>query len=112
MTEFGKRLRELRIGQGYTQQGLAEVLGVSKSAISMYENGVREPELELIQRMADLFSVNLECLIGNRNEEEKEEHEALESPFVNMKRLIARNGNRLTEEERNKLIELLSDFDL
>lgn len=108
MLEFGERLKQLRVGQGYTQQKLADALGVSKSAISMYENGVREPELALIQKMTQLFGVELECLIGNSSAQS----ENTESPFMNMKRLLARNGNNLSDEERKTLIELLTNIDL
>ena len=109
MKEFAIRLKQLRKTQGYTQQQLADLLGISKSAVSMYESGVREPELALIQRMTGIFSVNVDTLIGTSSEAQEE---ITASPFHNMKKLIARNGNKLTEEERDKLIKLLSECEL
>ena len=97
MNEFSIRLKKLRMNQGYTQQQLANLLGISKSAISMYESGGREPE------------VDIGTLIGTSKDTQEE---ITTSPFVNMKKLIARNGSKLTDDERNKLIELLSDCDL
>lgn len=109
MNEFSIRLKKLRMNQGYTQQQLANLLGISKSAISMYESGGREPELSTIQKIADIFEVDIGTLIGTSKDTQEE---ITTSPFVNMKKLIARNGSKLTDDERNKLIELLSDCDL
>ena len=47
-----------------TQAALAARLGISKSAVSMYERGNREPELDLLQAMADLFGVSVSALLG------------------------------------------------
>ncbi|HAU86427.1 MAG TPA: XRE family transcriptional regulator [Lachnospiraceae bacterium] len=109
MNEFSIRLKKLRMNQGYTQQQLANLLGISKSAISMYESGGREPELSIIQRMADIFEVNIDTLVGTSKDTQEE---ITTSPFLNIKKLIARNGSKLSDDERNKLIELLSDCEL
>lgn len=63
---FEKRLRELRISRNLTQNKLAEELGISKSTISMYENGNREPDFETLELIADYFNVNLGSLISKR----------------------------------------------
>ncbi|SET33315.1 helix-turn-helix domain-containing protein [[Clostridium] polysaccharolyticum] len=107
MNEFAIQLKKLRTAQGYTQQQLASLLHISKSAISMYESGVREPELSVIQQIADIFSVDMDTLIGTHLEETGT---PVTSPFLNMKKLIARNGNQLTSEERENLIKLLSEL--
>lgn len=106
MSEFAERLKKLRKEQGYTQQQLANLLGYSKSAISMYENGEREPELSVIQKIANILDVDTGELVGNVIHAESPSL----SPFQNIEKLIARNGNMLTEEERDRLIELLNDF--
>ena len=64
MSKFSERLAALRRERGLTQAALAERLGISKSAVSMYERGNREPELELLQAMADLFGVSVSSLLG------------------------------------------------
>ena len=45
MSEFSKVLKNLRQEEKYTQRELGKLLGLSGSAISMYERGEREPEL-------------------------------------------------------------------
>ena len=47
MSGFSERLSALRRGAGMTQAELAKKLGISKSSVSMYECGNREPEFDL-----------------------------------------------------------------
>lgn len=63
---FGSRLRELRKNAGMSQEELAKLLGISKSAVGMYEQGQRKkPQSdELLKKIADLFGVTLDFLMG------------------------------------------------
>lgn len=61
---FSNELKRLRKANQLTQQQLADQLGLSKSAISMYENGNREPDFETEERMADFFHVDINTLRG------------------------------------------------
>lgn len=63
---FGDILKELRLGKNLTQQQLADSIGLSKSAISMYENGKRVPELEILELFADFFNVDMNRLTGSK----------------------------------------------
>lgn len=53
-------LKQLREEKGYTQADLGKKLGVSKSAISMWENGCRFPRFEDLETIADFFGVSLD----------------------------------------------------
>ena len=66
--KFPQILRNLRKSRGYTQDELAHKLGISKSAVSMYENGKREPGLEGFENIADFFNVDISILTGNTTE--------------------------------------------
>lgn len=61
---FSEILRNLRKNNHLTQDELANKLKISKSAISMYENGNRTPDFETLELIADFFNVNLSYLIG------------------------------------------------
>lgn len=54
----------LRKASSMTQEQLAEALGVTFAAVSKWERSVATPDLSLIVRMADLFGVSLDTLIG------------------------------------------------
>lgn len=64
MNDFSERFKILRNKHKLTQEKLAEELGMSKSAISMYENGNREPDFETLELIADYFNVDINYLLG------------------------------------------------
>ena len=65
--KFKERLISLRKEKNLTQDKFAELMGVSKSTISMYENGRRTPDFELEEKIADFFNVDLDYLRGRTN---------------------------------------------
>lgn len=69
MSAFCDTLARLRRERGLTQAELAARLGISKSAVSMYERGNREPELDLLEKMADVFGVSVNALLGRAEDE-------------------------------------------
>lgn len=64
MATMGQRIRELRLSLGMTQGKLAATLGVSKSAIGMYETDRREPDNSTLEAIADFFNVDMDYLYG------------------------------------------------
>lgn len=58
------RIREKRRAMGMTMKELGRLVGVSEGAISHYETGRREPDPEMIKRIADVFDVTTDYLIG------------------------------------------------
>lgn len=67
---FGRTLAYLRSRSKLTQQELADALGFkSKSTVSMYENGTREPDFETLEVIADYFNVDMNFLIGSSDKE-------------------------------------------
>lgn len=47
-----------------SQKELAEKIGISRSAVGMYEAGEREPDFETLEALADTFNVNMDTLLG------------------------------------------------
>ena len=60
--QIGTKLKALREGHGLTLDGLADVLGISQSAVGMYETGKRIPRDEIKIRIAEYFSVPVESI--------------------------------------------------
>lgn len=69
MSLFGKRLRFLRKRSNLTQDQLAKILNVSTSSIGMYERGEREPSFKVLIDIAKYFSVSIDYLLGNNQDE-------------------------------------------
>lgn len=59
---FYDRLKESRINAGYTQEQLANKLGVAKSTLSGYESGNRDPSMYTISKMMEILNVDANFL--------------------------------------------------
>ena len=79
MSSFSERVRLLREEQGYTQQDVADRLQVSKQTVSQYERGVREPHIDMLASIADLFNVSIDYLVGRDFSSGKRRGEARQS---------------------------------
>jgi len=64
IAKFSTRLRELRLNKGLRQEQVAKLIGVNKSAISTYENDTRQPSFEILVRLANLYRVSTDYLLG------------------------------------------------
>ena len=110
---FSQSLKKLRLEKGLTQSQLAEALGISKSAISMYECGNREPELDVLEQFADFFGVDLNALAGrealvNEDPELTEYLEVLRNRSeLRMLFSITKNATKEDVEKAVKIIEAL-----
>lgn len=61
---FSVRLKELRLQHGFSQQELAEILGIKRNTYSDWENGKCKPNYEKLEKIADFFGVSLDWLFG------------------------------------------------
>lgn len=64
-TKIARKLRNLRERSGKTQKELADIMDISISAISMYENGERIPSDKVKKQYALLFDVSIEDIFFN-----------------------------------------------
>ena len=64
MKIFSVRLKEQRKLYMFTQREMAEKLGISQPSYIRYENGSAEPSLENLVKLADLFDVSVDYLLG------------------------------------------------
>jgi transcriptional regulator with XRE-family HTH domain len=68
---FGEKLKQLRTERGLTLRAVADALdGISYSYISRVENGLRQPNAELIFQVARLFNVSTDALLDDELEVE------------------------------------------
>ena len=63
---FKDMLKRLREERGLSQDELARLTQLSKSTISMYENGNREPKFETLEVIADFFNVDMNTLLDKK----------------------------------------------
>ena len=61
---IGERLKKIRTERKIKQEELAEILGVKKTSISMYETGKNDPTDKIKIEIARYFNISLDYLIG------------------------------------------------
>lgn len=64
------RLTSLRKEKKKTQQEMADFLGITRPAYTAYERGNRQPDYEILQKLADFFEVSTDYLLGRTDNNE------------------------------------------
>ena len=67
--DFGKKLQELRKKNNYSQEELAELIGVARQTISKWELGETSPDLKQATILSKILNVSIEKLINNKVKE-------------------------------------------
>ena len=62
--KFKDNLKELRIEKKLGQVEIAKAIGVSKGVISLWENGLREPNMYSLILLAKYFGISIDELVG------------------------------------------------
>lgn len=100
---IGDKIKDCRIKRNMTQQDLANSLSVAKSTIGMWENDKREPDLEMVLRIAGLFNCSVDYLIGR--DESMINDDVLDRVNVLDQDALVFYGNVLDVEKENDLIK-------
>lgn len=72
---LGLRIALLRRSAGMSQQEMAQKLKISASAVGMYEQGRREPSVQTLSDMANLFGVSIDFLVTGKAATPREQEE-------------------------------------
>lgn len=59
-------IKDIRVRKGLTQAEVASALGVSSVVYSRYETGSRQPSIDMLVQMSDIFGVTVDYLLGRR----------------------------------------------
>lgn len=62
--DLSTRLKQLRLDKRLRQEQVARLVGVSKGAISAYETDIRQPSYDVLIRLANLYRVSTDYLLG------------------------------------------------
>lgn len=101
-----KRLKELRLQCGFTQQQVASAIGKTYQAYSYYENGKRDPDTETLKLLADFFNVSTDYLLeSSQNVENKKIPKDLKK--ILEEEDITLNGRMVSEEEKEQMLRIL-----
>lgn len=103
---FASRLRQAREQSGLTQQDLAEKLGITKSAIGNYENGVSSPKWDVLLKIFDVLKVEPNFLYQDSFSLETPEA----SPLTPQQSSLLSSFDLLNEEGQQKALDYVDDL--
>ena len=106
---LGENIRKYRKRIDWTQEQLADRLGVSYQSVSRWESGNGYPDMEHLPTMARLFSVTMDDLIGYGEENEKLSKREMEEKF--RKTLAGGDVDEIVSLMRLLRYEYLEEFD-
>lgn len=75
---LGERLRTIRKSNNLTQKYVAEILQMPRSTYNSYEQGVADPNVDTLIKLAKILNVSVDTLVGNETTYSKEKRELLE----------------------------------
>ena len=96
------KIRDYRLRKGLTMKELGQIVGVTESAVGMWENGRRKPNYEYLLRISEALDCSVADLIDER--EQMPELEGDPYPEITM---IARAGAKMTPEKRADMLKIL-----
>ena len=68
-TTLGEQIKKLRTARNLTLNALAKRLDVTTSTVAAYENGTRNPSFDVLIKIASLFNVTVDNLLGYTNKD-------------------------------------------
>ena len=78
------RMKEIRKAQNLSQTYIGNLCGVTKSTISQYENGKREPDITTLKKIAAALNCTVDYLLGNDEQDDVIEQKKLFELFNDM----------------------------
>lgn len=105
------KLKMLRLEAGLSQEELAKKLGISRSCLANYEIGKRQPDQEMITKIADTFQIMSDYLVNHKPFQNLKMCESEIAESKKLKEIIQNQGNELnisnlSLEHKIGLIEL------
>lgn len=115
MSTLGGRLKAARERKGWTQTYVCKKLNIPNSTLSGYERDYRSPDPELLTRLAELYEVTTDYLLGRTDNPKGNVNDEIDNDILDLQKAIemiekgkARfRGRKLTMEQRGYLIGLL-----
>ena len=110
MLKMGERIRVQRLIHRMTRPELAKLCGVSDSSIAMYEQGKREPGIEVLKILSKRFEVTIDYLVANTPAGQPEQFLAmidLSDEDILSKFKLMLDGRELTKNEAAWFISMV-----
>ena len=97
------RLKILRTEKGYSQKDIAQLLGITQQAYANYERGARQADYDTLNKLADIFGVSVDYLLGRTDDMDQNPGEENIS-FDDFTYAMYNESKELTEEDKQALL--------
>lgn len=96
-------IKQLRKGAGMKQSELAKILNVGQSTISGWENGTFEPDQKTLCKIAEIFNVSIDYLVGNSDTKKPLTSEDM-SGLTDKQIKILQMMEKMTPEQQDEIL--------
>ena len=103
-----ERLKSLRLEQKLTQKQVSDHIGVSQPTYSAWEKGIKTPTPNNISKIANLFKVTTDYLLGNTDNKNSTKFEDDLEESLNTARAFS--GKPISEHDREVMREILTEM--
>lgn len=102
---IGQRIRDLRKQKRMSQTELAKSAGVSQTTVTAWETGKAEPSSSAVARLADIFNVTTDYLLGRHNKQgtKKDDVELSDDDVI-----MTWRGKPLSDEDRELIRRIMN----
>ena len=106
---FSERLKTIRKKRGFTQGYVADEVGITRPAYTAYESGKREPDFSILSKLAEVYGVSTDYLLGI-----EVPSWASEKDVVDLLQMLENNvtmaygGDQLTHAEKQRVSDILT----
>lgn len=107
MTDISTRLKQARKSKGFTQEALADAIGMSRGVITNIEYGKTEPHALVIRAICEILDINEDWLMTGSGSMENSHN------FQRSARLLSeiyRSARELSEPEQDYILEMIKAF--
>lgn len=96
---FPEKIKELRKSKKFTQKDVAEKIGITRPAYTAYEIGKRQPDFETLQKIADLYEVSIDYLLGREEIENSPQYTSVDLDKM-LDSAMSFDGKPMTDNDR------------
>lgn len=104
------RIKTLREEKGFSQKELASKLNTSNKNIWAYENGIAAPNIDMLIKMADLFDVSVDFLVGHEDELGNLISNSTQNEYTSEEKDLIRFYRSMTEAEKRAVFDTAKAF--
>lgn len=100
---YGQRIKDLRIENNLKQIELAKLLNISQSAIVKYEKEQLQPNIDILNAIADIFNCTVDYILGRESEDGVVVIENL-TFFKDNERVLLKSFRKLSTDKQDKVM--------